>query len=195
MHFGSVIAVDASRLRVRVILPELDDLHTDWLPVLAHKTLRDKMYWLPDINEHVLVLLDENGDDGAVLGAIYSDADPVPSVSADKFHLRFADGGMIEYDRSTGAMFIKTIGPATVISGGEVNVTAAGPVMISAPSVTLDTPVVTCTGKLVVGNGLSISGGAGGAAASISGNVVVSGSIQASGSMLDGGVNSNHHTH
>lgn len=110
LKFGTVSAVDEQTMRVRVRLPDLDNLRTDWLPVLTRKSLRDKDYWLPDVGEHVAVLLDANGDDGVVLGAIFSDVDTVPVVSRDKWHRKFHDGTTIEYDRSTHKLSVHCVG-------------------------------------------------------------------------------------
>lgn len=38
----------------------------------------NKDYWLPDVGEQVEVLLDANGEDGVILGAVYSDVDKPP---------------------------------------------------------------------------------------------------------------------
>lgn len=94
-----VSAVNEQTHRVRVELPDLDGLETGWLMVLAAKTLEDKEYWLPDIGEQVAVLLDSHGEDGCVLGAVYSDVDTVPVASKNKWHRRFKDGSTFEYDR------------------------------------------------------------------------------------------------
>lgn len=94
-----VSAVDEGSHRVRVELPDLDGLETGWLIVLATKTLDDKEYWLPDVGEQVAVLLDNQGEDGCVLGAVYSDVDTVPVASKHKWHRRFKDGSTFEYDR------------------------------------------------------------------------------------------------
>lgn len=114
LKFGTVAAVDEKTMRVRVRLPELDNLRTAWLPVLARKSKRDKDYWLPDLGEHVAVLLDARGEDGVVLGAIFSEADAVPVASRDKWHRRFADGALIEYDRAAHHYLVD------VPAGGEI---------------------------------------------------------------------------
>jgi phage baseplate assembly protein gpV len=71
-----------------------------WLPVVVPKTQNDKAYWLPDIGEQVVCLMDERDEAGVILGAIYSQADSTPIQSADKFHLGFKDGAAMEYDRA-----------------------------------------------------------------------------------------------
>ena len=121
LKFGTVSAVDEQTMRVRVRLPDLDNLRTDWLPVLTRKSLRDKDYWLPDVGEHVAVLLDANGDDGVVLGAIYSDPDTVPVISRDKRHVRFGDGTWIEYDRAEHKLQIHCVGDIEIVSDTHIS--------------------------------------------------------------------------
>jgi len=114
LKFGTVAAVDEKTMTVRVRLPELDNLRTAWLPVLTRKSKRDKDYWLPDLGEHVAVLLDARGEDGVVLGAIFSEADEVPVASRDKWQRRFADGALVEYDRAAHHYLVD------VPAGGEI---------------------------------------------------------------------------
>lgn len=177
----------------QVVFPDLDGLVSAWLPVVVRKSLKDKECFTPDPGEHVACVLDENFENGVVLGAVYSDADAPPVSSRDKLHFRFFDGGSFEYDRSSGTLTIVTTGP--------VNVTAAGPVTVKAPSVTIDAPETTITGNLLVKKkltyqgGMAGSGGEGGASAVIDGGVQVNGDVNATGSVMDGGSNSNHHSH
>jgi len=191
LRFGFVTVADAATHRVRVRLPDLDDLETWWLPVLAARTHQDRFEHLPDVGDHVALLLDPRGEEGVVLGAIYSARDPSPGGTPDITRATFADGTTIEYDRAAHRLFVSVRGPVTIIADGAV--------LVQAPSVKLDTPSTICTGdaliqgRLTVQNGISVTGG--GAAASISGNVHVDGSIDASGSIMDGGGNSNHHSH
>jgi phage baseplate assembly protein V len=200
LKFGTVAAVDEQTLRVRVRLPELDNLRTAWLPVLARKAARDKDYWLPDLGEHVAVLLDARGEDGVVLGAIFSEADAVPVASRDKWHRRFADDTELEYDRASHVLTIKGGIQQVIVEVGATILLRAG------SKVTIDAPDTEATGNLLVQGKLTYQGGmagsgGGGAAATISGGVQVTGDVQvdgnitASGSVMDGGGNSNHHSH
>ncbi|MDT4867952.1 phage baseplate assembly protein V [compost metagenome] len=148
---------------------------------------------MPDIGEQVALLLDTTGDDGWVLGALYSEADPPPVASRDKWHRRFKDGAMIEYDRAGHAFVLEL--PA----GGTVRVVAPGGVTVKAEQVTIDAPQTRCTGDLTVKGMLTYQGGMSGSggdsAARISGDVQVDGNVKATGSVMDGGGNSNHHSH
>jgi len=97
---GIVQAQDAARARVRVTFPDYDEMISWWLPLVFFKTQDDKVYWIPDIGEQVVCLMDLRDEAGAVLGAIYSSADTTPVNSADKFYLGFRDGAHFEYDRA-----------------------------------------------------------------------------------------------
>lgn len=99
LRLGIVKEQDPSLARLRVTFNEFDQLLSYWLPVVVPKTQNDKAYWLPDIGEQVVCIMDERDEDGVVLGAIYSQADATPVQDGNKFHLGFKDGAAIEYDR------------------------------------------------------------------------------------------------
>ncbi len=96
---GIVQQQDTARAKVRVVFPDYDEMISWSLPVVFAKTQNDKAYWIPDIGEMVVCLMDLRDEAGAVLGAIYSEADVPPVNSADKFHLAFRDGANLDYDR------------------------------------------------------------------------------------------------
>ena len=96
---GIVQQQDPAHAKVRVVFPDYDEMISWWLPVVFAKTQDDKVYWIPDIGEQVVCLMDLRDEAGAVLGAIYSSADVPPVNSADKFHIAFKDGARFDYDR------------------------------------------------------------------------------------------------
>ncbi|KGA43111.1 phage baseplate assembly protein V [Pectobacterium odoriferum] len=188
-RIGTISAVDEARVMVRVRLPECDNLRTAWLPVLQRNTQNNKDYWLPDIGEQVEVLLDDNGEDGLVLGAIYSAADVPMLADKDKRAVTFADGAHIEYDRRTHTLTINGAVQHIAISSGV-------DVVVNAQRVTINAPETTVTGKLLVQGQLTYeSGMSGSGGANLNGNVSISGNVSASGSVMDAGGNSNHHSH
>jgi phage baseplate assembly protein V len=132
---GIVQEQDVETAKVRVVFPDYDQMLSWWLFIAVPKSQNDKAYWIPDIGEQVLCFMDEHDEDGAVLGAIYSQVDTTPVQSANKWHVTMQDGAIFEYDRSshqfeislpnTGVVTI-TANQATIQidASGNVNVTA-----------------------------------------------------------------------
>lgn len=129
---GTITQIDTARALARVKFADIDALGSYWLPVLQGKTLKDKAYWLPDINEHVVCLLDENGEEGVILGAIYSEADAPPVNSQDKRHVTFEDGTSVEYDRATHKLTVDVKGDIIVNATGDCTVTVQGRTIIKS---------------------------------------------------------------
>lgn len=196
VQFGATVkygTVSASRPGfARVRLPDLDNMRTMWLPIAFPKTKDDQACWTYDIGEQVAVVLDARGEDGFIAGAIYSDADRPPTADPNKFMKRFKDGALIEYDRATHEL---------TVSGGiqRVIVEVGAEILLkSGIKVSLDTPDVECSNNLLVKGKLTYQGGmdgSGGGGSSIKGDFNVDGNVNATGTVMDGGGNSNHHSH
>jgi phage baseplate assembly protein V len=124
IKFGFVTAADAATHRVRVRLPDLDDLETYWLPVLAARTHSDRFEHLFDVGDHVAVLLDPHGEDGVVLGALYSARDPAPGGTPDITRATFADGTRVEYDRAAHRLTIHCVGDIEIVSDTHITLRA-----------------------------------------------------------------------
>jgi phage baseplate assembly protein V len=149
---GLVKQQDLQGARVRVAFPDRDQLLSYWLPIVFTKTQNDKGYWVPDIGEQVVCLMDEHDEAGAVLGAIYSSADTPPVQSADKYHMSFKDGASIEYDRAAHVLAISLPNGATMsisANGASIAIDASGNV------------------KVVPGNGARVVLGASGGAVGV----------------------------
>lgn len=126
---GRVVDRDATTATVRVALGGADNLVSYWLPVLVHKTLNDQAYWMPDLDEHVVCLVDARAEWGVVLGAIYSEPTPPPIASVDRAFLRFSDGTEIEYDRAAHrlrAVLVAEGADVEIVTARAVTVTAVG---------------------------------------------------------------------
>lgn len=139
--------LDAGRCRVQT-----GGIQTDWLQWLTHRAGRSRTWWAPSIGEQVLILaVGGELDTAFVMPAIFSDDHPAPSVSADALHIAFPDGAVIEYEPETSALMVSGIKTATV-SASE-SITASVPVVLVKAStrITLDTPEVVCTQKLITG--------------------------------------------
>ncbi|UMS06057.1 phage baseplate assembly protein V [Escherichia coli] len=167
---GTVSAVDADRVQARVRLPECDNLRTNWLNVLQRNTQDNKDYWLPDVGEQVEVLLDANGEDGVILGAVYSDVDKPPFSDKNVRGTKYADGAEFSYNRATHTL--------TVRGGIErIVVEVAADISLEGKNIDL-TGVTTINGN-----------------ATLNGDLEINGSAHATGDIFADGQNSNHHSH
>jgi phage baseplate assembly protein V len=144
-RIGIVTDQDLELDRVRVRFPDRDQMRSYWLQVVVPKTLADKAFWIPDVGEQVVCLMDEFDEAGAVLGAVYSSVDTPPVQSPDKFHLTFRDGTIIEYDRAAHALTIALCAGANATlnaPGGilletgasQVSITPGGVTTVTAPN-------------------------------------------------------------
>lgn len=211
MKIGIVTSIDPATAKCRVQFPDQDGVQSYWLPVLHHKTGKDKSYWMPDTGEHVCCLMDDNAEFGVVVGAIYSDADQPPVTSQDKYHVKFEDGTWIEYDRASHTLSAHVVG-GTLEATVDVSATITSPLIkaVASTKVLCDTPLTECTGNLVVNGGITCTGSYGGSGGkittpgniestggdlSIPGNANIGGNVNAGGSVTDAGGNTNHHSH
>ena len=134
--FGIVTAVDAGRGWARASLPEYDNLETAFLPVLQRRTHRDKALNLPE--------------DGVILGAVWSDADPVPQTGGPDVDVRrYADGTVLRYDRAAHRLTADVQGEIVATCTGKADVTVEGPARVeSKVALTLAAPTITMRGAL-----------------------------------------------
>jgi phage baseplate assembly protein V len=100
----------------RVKFPDRDDLVSYWLPIALPGTQDDKSFWVPDLGEMVTVLMDENDENGAILGSLGSLADTAPGwATTNRRGIQFSDGTTLYYDRSSHTLYIE------LVSGGTLN--------------------------------------------------------------------------
>lgn len=92
-----------------------DGIVSGWLPLIVSKALKDKHYYMPDINEPVACLMDEHLEDGVILGATYNgNVTPGSAKGADVTSIEFEDGTLISYDRSSSKLSIKCVGKVEI---------------------------------------------------------------------------------
>lgn len=182
VRIGNVSAVDLDNARCRVAS---GDNTTAWLPWLTSRAGKSRSWWAPSVGEQVL-LLSMGGElnTAFVLPAIFSDANPAPSASADAVHLSFPDGAVIEYEPATSALTVTGVKTATLSAAEKVSVTAPEIACHASSRITLDTPEVVCTHKLTTGS-LEVQQGG-----NMTGNISHSG-----GSLTSNGIALHTHRH
>lgn len=172
----------------RVRFDDLDGMTSDWLPTSHANTQDDKDVETLNVGAQVSCLMDARMEDGCIIGAHYSNADAPPVSESTKWHKRFADGTVIEYDKAAQKLVVSVRGSMDAIVDGDA--------LLKAARVTLDTPETLCTGKLTVQGLLTYLAGlagqsGGGAGTQIQGTVGFTG-----GALTHDGVDiSSTHTH
>lgn len=127
-------------------------MQTTWLNWLTCRAGRSRVWWAPSVGEQVLILaIGGELDTAFVLPGIFSDDHPALSASSDAFHVTFPDGAVIEYEPENGALTVSGIKTADVTASESI--TAIVPVVLvkAETRITLDTPEVVCTNKLITG--------------------------------------------
>lgn len=76
---GIITDRDKDTVQVRVKFPETG-LTSNWLKVLVPLAKESQCFYLPRINEQVICLMDENMEDGVVIGAVYTKTQVSPTV-------------------------------------------------------------------------------------------------------------------
>ena len=64
LQIGIVTECDDAKHAVRVRLPALEDMPSDWLPVVVANAGGNRFYALPDPGEQVVCMLDARGEGG-----------------------------------------------------------------------------------------------------------------------------------
>ena len=105
LRFGIVSQINPVLAQARVNFGD-DESTSYWLPIIQSKTMKDKFFVMPDIGEEVACLMDENSEDGVILGAIYSSVD-LPVVTSEKqISLNLENNSLINIDKETNTLTI-----------------------------------------------------------------------------------------
>jgi phage baseplate assembly protein V len=109
--------------RIKVLLPEYEDMVTDWLPVVQSLTLGARTWAVPRKDTQVIVLPGYGLEDAVVLGAIYSKPDPAPFDDSNVIGIVADDDVEISYD--PGASLLKIQSPKEInIIASNINIKA-----------------------------------------------------------------------
>lgn len=138
---GEVVAVDGAGQRVKVRLPNHDNMESDWLRVLARRSLGVRTSCNLKVGEQVLCLFPPLGDMriGYVLGALYNKQEAPFQDNPDVFGVEFEDGARMTYDQVSHTLRIALPGGTPL-----VEVTPGGSRLVS--NLTIDGEVIITKG-------------------------------------------------
>ena len=176
IRYGTVETLDETAARVTV---RCGDILTAPLPWLTRRAGPDRDWWAPEPGEQVLVL-SPSGDpaQGAVLPAIYQDAYPAPAASKTVRRIQFADGTVIDYDRAAHLLKASVAGGSIEASADvSAKVTSPEVTAVASAKVSLQTPLVECSGNLAVAGNGAFGGGLTMTGANGSGDITTPGNV------------------
>ena len=174
---GIIVEVDLKAGRCRV---QTGGMVTDWLQWLTHRAGRSRSWWAPSVDEQVLLLaVGGELETAFVMPGIYANEHPAPSTSADAWHVTFPDGAVFEYEPQTSALKVSGIKTADITASGSITASVPQVLVKASTRITLDTPEVVCTNKLITAT-LEVQKGG-----TMSGNMTHSGgSLTSNGKVL-----------
>ena len=108
LRFGIVSQINLVLAQARVNFAD-DESTSYWLPIIQSKTMKDKFFVMPDVGEQVACLMDENSEDGVILGAIYSSVD-LPAVTSEKqISLNLENSSLMVLQKRSGCLNLHTL--------------------------------------------------------------------------------------
>lgn len=120
---------------VRVTFPDKSNINSYWLNIISRGSQDDKDFWIPDVGEQVCVIMDNNDENGAVIGTLWSTADTISGMNADLRYFQFKDGTIVKYDRSSHQMNVILGNGGTLTaqtpSGNIINLDTSGNVNLT----------------------------------------------------------------
>lgn len=140
---GIVKELRPEKAQARVEFEDEDGVSSYWLSVNSPlaSSAGSRTYAMPEIGSQVHCLIDWKGEDGAILGASYSDKDPPPATNADHIAMKLKGGLDLLFDKSAGTFTLKVPASFSIDVGGtKIEMTPAG-LKVTAPEITQDGPV------------------------------------------------------
>ena len=147
---GIITEVDLKAGRCRV---QTGGMVTDWLQWLTHRAGRSRSWWAPSVDEQVLLLaVGGELETAFVMPGIYANDYPAPSASTDAWHVTFPDGAVFEYEPQSSALKVSGIKTADITASESITASVPQVLVKASTRITLDTPEVVCTNKLITGS-------------------------------------------
>ena len=167
LRFGKISNIDPEKCYARVRFTD-DEIVSDWLQIIVLGAISNQFFHIFDINEQVACLMDENSEEGVIIGAVFNDSKSPSNGNKDLVRVQFSDDSFIEYNRASHEYNINVKGKINITSEGETKIEAQE-VSVEATAVSIDAETVSVQATTV-----DIT-----AAASITGDLMVSGSVTA----------------
>lgn len=197
LRIGLISEIDAARCYARVKFLD-NGIVSDWLQVVVMGAISNKFFHIFDINEQVACLMDENDEEGVILGALFNDKTSPGDGNKDVVKVNFSDDSFIEYNRSAHEYNIDIKGKINIAAQSDVKITSDTLIDVEALNATVkatvlakvEAPAIELNGAVTINGNLAL----GGSVSGISG-APISGNIEATGDVKAGTVSLKTHVH
>lgn len=187
LRFGQISNIDPAKCYARVKFTD-DEIVSDWLQIVVLGAISNQFFHIFDINEQVACLMDENSEEGIIIGAVFNDSKSPSNGNKDLLRVQFSDDSFIEYNRASHEYNINVKGKINITSEGETKIEAqsvsveADDVSVEAQAVSIQATTVDITAASSITGNLIVSGSV--TAASITAPIISAGGVEVSGGNL-----------
>ena len=179
LRFGNITEVDPQKGYARVTFTD-DGIVSDWLQFVVLGAIKDSFSHTFSINEQVACLMDENSEQGVILGAIFNDKTSPKGAGNGIYRVQFEDGTEIQYDKNSKEYDLDVKGKINIKSSSEVNIEAVNVNVKATAIAKIESPAIQLNGAVSVSGALTIGGTVSGpSGAPINGNIEVTGDMKA----------------
>lgn len=189
LRFGNITEVDPAKGYARVTFTD-DGIVSDWLQVLTIGAIKDSFSHTFSINEQVACLMDENSEEGVILGALNNDKTPPNGAGDGIFRVKFEDDSVVEYNKNTNKYTLDIQGEVSIKSSSVVNIESVTANVNASAIAKIEAPVIQLNGAVAVTGAITVSG-----TLTAPGGGAISGDLKATGDVQAGTVSLKTHRH
>lgn len=124
---------------------EEDNLVSDWIPFTIPQVKNNKIHYWPAEGEHVICAMDEHCENGAVIGAVYSQRDAVPAGAEQSQFYYSSDAVTIRVN--VDRVEVQVGDTLWILDTDNVQVETSSNIQITAPNIAIDGDM-TVTGSI-----------------------------------------------
>jgi len=189
LRFGNITEVDPAKGYARVTFTD-DGIVSDWLQFVVIGAIKDNFSHTFSVNEQVACLMDENSEEGVILGAIFNDKTPPNNAGDGIFRVKFDDDSVIEYNRNSHEYKLDIKGKINITAQTEVNINAVNANITAIAIAKIQAPAIQLTGAVAISGALTVGG-----TITAPGGGAISGDLKATGDVQAGVVSLKTHRH
>lgn len=120
--FGEIISIKGHKAKLK--LRDYDQDESGWFFIPQIFTKNDKASNILEIGTEVSAITNNPHNDGCIIGALYNDEDLSVSTNKDLKIIKFSDGTIIQYDKTTHNFDLDIKGVANIKCENMLNITA-----------------------------------------------------------------------